>query len=76
MESYIVQSRIITTYHKYSSNICYILNIRMKVKPGSKLRNLIPTSIGAFNESGLVLFSGSGPAVTKVVSIAEIVKRR
>jgi hypothetical protein len=38
---------------------------RIKVKAGSKLRNLIPTSIGAFQESGLVVFTGSGPAVTK-----------
>jgi hypothetical protein len=49
---------------------------RMKIKPGSKMRNLIPHSIGAFTEFGLVLFSGYGPAVTKVASIAEIVKRR
>ena len=51
-------------------------NLRMKIKPGSKMRNLIPHSIGAVTELGLVLFSGYGPAVTKVVSIAEIVKRR
>lgn len=48
----------------------------MKVKAGSKMRNLIPTAEKSFKESGIVLFSGSGSATTKAVSIAEIVKRK
>lgn len=49
----------------------------MRVKPGSKLRNLIGPSLSALNsENGAVVICGKGPAVSKVVSIAEIVKKR
>ena len=48
----------------------------MKVKAGSKMRNLIPMAEKSFKEKGIVLFSGAGSATTKAVSIAEIIKRR
>ena len=48
----------------------------MKVKAGSKMRNLIPMAEKSFKENGIVLFSGAGSATTKAVSIAEIIKRR
>jgi len=48
----------------------------IKVKPGSKINNLIGPASAALKGSGIVLISGSGPALTKVVSCAEVVKRR
>lgn len=48
----------------------------IKVKPGSKINNLIGPASAALKGNGIVLISGSGPALTKVVSCAEVVKRR
>ena len=48
----------------------------MQVKAGSKLRNVIGPAGEALKETGAVVFSGHGPAVAKVVSCAEIVKRK
>jgi len=49
----------------------------IRVKPGSKINNLIgPASAALKDNNGIVLISGSGPALTKVVSCAEVVKRR
>ena len=48
----------------------------MQVKAGSKLRNIIGPATEAMKEVGSVVFSGHGPAVAKVVSCAEIVKRK
>ena len=38
----------------------------IRVKPGSKIKNLVGPAASALNEQGIVLISGSGPAVTKV----------
>jgi len=48
----------------------------IKVKAGSKINNLMGPATGALKDQGIVLISGSGTAVTKVVSCAEVVKRR
>ncbi len=48
----------------------------MKVRAGSKLRNLIGVADKALKEEGSVLFSGQGPALSKVITCAEIVKRK
>lgn len=51
-------------------------NCWMQMRGGSKLKNFITPSINSLNSSDFVIISGSGPAVTKVVSCAEVVKRR
>ena len=48
----------------------------IRVKAGSKINNLMGPATGALKDQGIVLISGSGTAVTKVVSCAEVVKRR
>jgi hypothetical protein len=48
----------------------------MLLKPGTKLKNVVGVADRALKEEGAVLFSGSGAAVAKVVSCAEIVKRK
>ncbi|XP_075237577.1 ribonuclease P protein subunit Rpp25 [Lycorma delicatula] len=48
----------------------------MHVKGGSKMYNLLEYAISAYKETGVVLWSGSGAAVGKTVSCAEIMKKR
>jgi len=56
--------------------------IWMRVKAGSKLRNVAGaaeralTAAAATEEAAAVVFSGHGQAVGKVVSCAEIIRRR
>jgi len=51
-------------------------NCWMQMRGGSKLKNFITPCINSLNSSDIVIISGNGPAVTKVVSCAEVVKRR
>jgi hypothetical protein len=46
------------------------------VKPGSKMRNLISPGVNQMNAQGFTILVGSGAAVTKLVSVGEIVKRK
>ncbi len=48
----------------------------MHVKPGSKMKNFIVPCVKQANDIGYTLFFGTGAAVGKLISIAEIVKRR
>ncbi|XP_071445993.1 ribonuclease P protein subunit p25-like protein isoform X2 [Hetaerina americana] len=48
----------------------------MKVKPGSKMRNVLGYASSAFKDERVVLWSGSGPAIIKAISCAEIMKRK
>lgn len=48
----------------------------IKVKPSSKMTNLIDFAVKSLKENKLQLWSGIGPAVGKTISCAEIVKRR
>ena len=48
----------------------------IKVRAGSKLKNLVGFAEKSFKDKGSVLFSGYGHGLSKAVSIAEIVKRR
>ncbi|XP_038598691.1 ribonuclease P protein subunit p25-like protein [Tachyglossus aculeatus] len=52
--------------------------IEMRVKDGSKIRNLMGYALGRLEAEAAraVLFSGSGKAVSKTVTCVEIVKRR
>ena len=47
----------------------------MKIKGGTKLRNVIGMTEKGLKEDGCVIISGSGAALNQVVSLAEIVKR-
>ncbi|XP_059093362.1 ribonuclease P protein subunit p25-like protein [Tigriopus californicus] len=47
----------------------------MKIKPGTKLRNVIGYAKKDLATKGLILISGHGNAVTKAISLGEIVKR-
>lgn len=48
----------------------------MRVKPASKMTNLIEFALNSFKENKTQLWTGIGPAVGKAISCAEIVKRR
>lgn len=48
----------------------------MRVKPASKMTNLIEFALNSFKENKTQLWTGVGPAVGKAISCAEIVKRR
>ncbi|KAK7794690.1 hypothetical protein R5R35_008021 [Gryllus longicercus] len=50
--------------------------IWMQVSGGSKMRNLLGYAMNAFQDQKAIVWSGSGPAVSKTISCAEIVKRR
>lgn len=52
--------------------------LEMRVRDGSKIRNLLGLVLGRLEDGGTrhVVFSGSGRAAGKAVSCAEIVKRR
>ncbi|XP_001518454.1 ribonuclease P protein subunit p25-like protein [Ornithorhynchus anatinus] len=52
--------------------------VQMRVKDGSKIRNLMGYALGRLEAGGAraVLFSGSGRAVGKTVTCVEIAKRR
>ena len=55
-----------TTNHE----VCKILrdkNCWMQIRGGSKIRNFITPSINSLNSSDIVIISGSGSAVTKVI---------
>ena len=55
-----------TTNHE----VCKILrdkNCWMQMRGGSKIRNFITPSINSLNSSDIVIISGSGSAVTKVI---------
>ena len=48
----------------------------MHVKGGSKLKNLIPVAGNQAQDKGFTIIVGSGSAVGKVVTLAEVLKRR
>ena len=48
----------------------------MKVKPASKMTNLIGFGLKSLEENKIQLWSGVGPAVGKTISCVEIIKRR
>nr|XP_020652120.1 ribonuclease P protein subunit p25-like protein [Pogona vitticeps]XP_020652121.1 ribonuclease P protein subunit p25-like protein [Pogona vitticeps] len=52
--------------------------IEMKVKDGSKIRNLMGYAIGKMESEATrqVLFSGAGKAISKTITCVEIMKRR
>ncbi|XP_068128562.1 ribonuclease P protein subunit p25-like protein [Hyperolius riggenbachi] len=52
--------------------------IDMKVKDGSKIRNLMGFAIGKMESDGVrqILFSGTGKALSKTITCVEIMKRR
>uniref|UniRef100_A0A3P8VFH7 Ribonuclease P and MRP subunit p25, b n=1 Tax=Cynoglossus semilaevis TaxID=244447 RepID=A0A3P8VFH7_CYNSE len=52
--------------------------LEMRVKEGSKIRNLMGFAMARIGGGGLrqVVFSGSGRAVTKTITCAEIMKRK
>ncbi|KAE8574113.1 hypothetical protein XENTR_v10024963 [Xenopus tropicalis] len=52
--------------------------IEMKVRDGSKMRNLLGFAIGQMERQATrqIVFSGSGKALGKTISCAEIMKRR
>ncbi|XP_053156106.1 ribonuclease P protein subunit p25-like protein isoform X2 [Hemicordylus capensis] len=52
--------------------------IEMKVKDGSKIRNLMGYAIGKMESDAVrqVLFSGAGKAISKTITCVEIMKRR
>lgn len=50
--------------------------IWMQVNGGSKIRNLLDVALKGFVEEGAVVWTGSGTAISKTISCAEILKRR
>ncbi|XP_078388325.1 ribonuclease P protein subunit p25-like protein [Cetorhinus maximus] len=52
--------------------------VEMRVKEGSKIRNLMGFAMGRMQlaETRQIVFSGSGRAVTKTITCVEIMKRR
>lgn len=48
----------------------------MKVSPGSKMRNVLEFALKDFENKDVILWSGSGPAVSKTISCAEIMKQK
>lgn len=50
--------------------------IWMKVKPSSKMQNLIEYALKAIDENQTLVWTGIGPAIGKTISCAEILKRR
>uniref|UniRef100_A0A4W3J0W2 Ribonuclease P and MRP subunit p25, a n=1 Tax=Callorhinchus milii TaxID=7868 RepID=A0A4W3J0W2_CALMI len=52
--------------------------VEMKVKEGSKIRNLMGFAMGRMEteDTRQIVFSGSGRAVTKTITCVEIMKRR
>ncbi|KAM4709044.1 ribonuclease P protein subunit p25-like protein isoform 1-T2 [Discoglossus pictus] len=52
--------------------------IEMKVKDGSKIRNLMGFAIGKMENDSVrqIVFSGSGKALSKTITCVEIMKRR
>ncbi|XP_075438384.1 ribonuclease P protein subunit p25-like protein [Ascaphus truei] len=52
--------------------------IEMRVKDGSKIRNLMGFAVGKMESEGVrqIVFSGSGKALSKTITCVEITKRR
>ena len=48
----------------------------MQVHGGSKIRNLLDVAIKGFADQGVVVWTGSGAAISKTISCVEILKRR
>uniref|UniRef100_A0A8D8XGG4 Ribonuclease P protein subunit p25-like protein n=1 Tax=Cacopsylla melanoneura TaxID=428564 RepID=A0A8D8XGG4_9HEMI len=48
----------------------------MKVSPGAKMRNLLEFALKDFKDKDQILWSGSGPAINKTISCAEIMKHK
>jgi ribonuclease P/MRP protein subunit RPP25 len=48
----------------------------MKVRPGSKMTNLIEFAITSMDATKTQMWSGIGPAIGKTISCVEIVKRK
>lgn len=48
----------------------------MKVRPGSKMTNLIEFAIKSMDASKTQIWSGIGPAIGKTISCVEIIKRK
>ncbi|XP_073971446.1 ribonuclease P protein subunit Rpp25 isoform X2 [Rhodnius prolixus] len=48
----------------------------MQVKGGSKMRNLLELALEEFAQGRDVLWSGSGPALGKTISCAEVMKKK
>ncbi|PSN56831.1 Ribonuclease P protein subunit p25-like protein, partial [Blattella germanica] len=49
--------------------------VNFQVGAGSKMRNLLGYAIKAFKEERAIVWSGSGAAIGKAISCAEIMKR-
>lgn len=47
----------------------------IKVRPSSKIKNIVPFALQAIEEHKQILVSGSGAGVSKVLSCVEILKR-
>ena len=47
----------------------------VKIKPSSKIKNVVPYALQAMKDHSQILVSGSGAGVTKVLSCVEILKR-
>lgn len=43
---------------------------------GSKIRNLLDVALKGFVEKGAIVWTGSGTAISKTISCAEILKRK
>ncbi|XP_034242489.1 ribonuclease P protein subunit p25-like protein [Thrips palmi] len=50
--------------------------IWMQVNGGSKIRNLLDVALKGFVEKGVIVWTGSGTAISKTISCAEILKRK
>lgn len=50
--------------------------IWMQVHGGSKIRNLLDVALKGFVDQGAVVWTGSGAAISKTISCAEILKRK
>lgn len=48
----------------------------MKVRPGSKMTNLIEYAIKSMEENRCQVWTGMGPAIGKAISCVEIMKRK
>lgn len=48
----------------------------IKLKAGTKLKNVVGIGQKELKEKGSILITGSGPALSKVISCAEVIKRK
>ncbi|CAL4075277.1 unnamed protein product, partial [Meganyctiphanes norvegica] len=55
---------------------CSDQTLQVKVTPGTKIRNVISETLRKFQNENQLLFVGSGAATGKVITCAEVVKKR